>query len=198
MTIILKQNTIKILITFAKHVTTQGLTDELPPPEQASGDELSTYQDAAILREEIENLKKNDPSEWEKLLRCNFIGWSDPRIDTKEDFYSFEFWYNKVFKNNYCISAFKATVARFLYEQVDSQKQSILDPTEKSYLILRYQNDSVNLSWQIQSPPKIFIADIRPIAKKITEKNLFSSELKSQDKQQINPIKCSSRSYKYG
>jgi hypothetical protein len=156
--IILKSNTIQMLLKFAQNINQQGLVSELPSQEKADNDQLSTYIDATNLYDSIQVMKKNDDAEWQKLRKCSLRNWADPR--TNHDGDTFESCFDGVFKDMQCVSALKATVARFLYEQVDTTKNDLLN--EKVKIDLRFQclNEFVDINWKIQSQPSIFIQSI--------------------------------------
>lgn len=150
---ILKLATVKLLLDFASDVTEQGLIGELPPPEKASDSALATYKDAAALDELIRRMKKEDPEEWERLRQCNLPEWSDthPFPEGK----SFEAWFDKVFKQFSCVSAFKGTVARFIYEQVANCDVLKLDDKKKRALLSLYINDYFDLTWKVKLMPMV-------------------------------------------
>jgi len=148
----LKTTTIKQLISFAETVTQKGLLGELKDSihMDKSDPYINTYLQAILMHDFVEDLKKQDPEEWSVLQNCKLRHWVDPREDG--DAKSFEIIVKEMISQNRCISDCMATVARFLYEEVD---EKYFDSNTKKLLKISCTNEEVDINWTIRKKPYI-------------------------------------------
>lgn len=148
----LKSSTIQQLLQFAEAVTQKGLLGELKDSMYMDKSDiyLNTYVQAISMYEFISELKKEDSKEWSVLQGCKLRHWADPREDG--DRKSFENTINEMLTNNRCVTDCMATVARFLYEEVDGK---YLKENTKKELKAICTNEMVDINWFIQKNPYI-------------------------------------------
>ena len=117
----IKRKTTDKLLNFAGGVTTRGLLGELR--DSINMDEsdiyLKTYIKAMEMSEYINELKEEDSNEWEILRNCKLCHWADSR--EKCDTQTFEQILREMVNNSRCVTDCMATVARYLYEELDEK-----------------------------------------------------------------------------